>query len=269
MSSSIFKHLDYKVYLWSKIRENKTAHGYKTQLARAAGCRNSHLSQVLNGDFHLNPEHVLGLANHWQLDPAEKDYFVQLVNYARAGTPEVRKYYEALLRKLSAEHDRNKWRGTAQEIADDWKPVFYSSWHYTAIHELTTFPSGQTAEAIARRLDIPEDLVDESLRALEAMGLVESREDRWHARITEVIVPVGTQYSALHVSHWSHRAALDVMRSRKTWESLHKCWIFGIHKSDFEKLKEFLAEHFRKSQKVIAGSAREELVCMNVQLFVV
>jgi len=191
------------------------------------------------------------------------------VNYARAGTPDLRKYYEGLLHKMIADHERDSWKGTAQEVANDWKPVFYSSWHYTAIHDLTTFPGGQTVDSIVKRLEIPRDLAEASLRELESMGLVEGREDRWYAKVTEIIVPVGTQYSALHVSHWSHRAALDAMRGRRPWESFHKCWIFGIHKADFEKIKELLTEHCRKSQKIIPKSEREELVCMNLQLFVV
>src|SRR5687768_13356982 len=112
----IFNFLDYKKYLKEVIRENRGTHGYKTRLAKAAGCRSSYLSQVLHGNFDLSPEHALGLANFWGLSTTEKDFFIQLVHLARAGTKELKKYYESICRDAAAELERVAYRGHAEEV---------------------------------------------------------------------------------------------------------------------------------------------------------
>jgi uncharacterized protein (TIGR02147 family) len=266
---SVFKFLDYKKYLKEAIRQHKEVYGYKTKLSNAAGCRNSYFSQVLNSDFHLAAEHALGLANFWGFSAMEKDYFIQLIHLARAGTPELRKYYESICRQLAADHERAVVRGSAKEVSEDWKALFYSSWHYTAIHDLTTFPGGQTAEAIARRLEIPKELAEEGLSSLKAMGLVEKRDQGWQASVQEVVVPVGTHHAALHVGHWTQRAAMDAVRRKRPLESFHKCWVFGVSPDDYRKLRELIIDHIQKAQKIVPASERRELACMNLHLFVV
>lgn len=267
--TNLFRTRDYRSYLNAKIRENEAVYGYKTLLARAAGCRNSFLSQVLGGMHELSPEHALGLAEYWGLSAAERDQFILLVQYARAGTPALRRYYEGQLEEKAGQHERDWLRGNAREVPDDAKSLFYSSWHYTAIHDLTTFPRGQTAEAIARRLELPRELVEESLRALARMGLVERREKGWSATVQEVIVPPGTHYGALHVAHWTQRAAQDAWRKDRPLESFHKCWVFGVSRADYAKVRELVLDAVRKAQKLIPRSERDELACLNLNLFVV
>lgn len=266
----LLKYRDYKKFLRDSAKANKSLYGYKTRLAEAAGCRASYLSQVFNGAFDLMPEHGLGLSEFWGFSAEERDYFVLLIQLARAGTPQLTKYYEEQLNRISREYERRTLKSDASEISQaESRSLFYSSWHYTAIHDLTTFPGGQTTEAIARRLELPKDLVEQALRALESMQLVRPHGIHWKATVNELIVPTDTYHSAQHISHWTHRAALDVMRPKRPLESFHKCWVFGISPEDFQALRELLLEHIRKAQKIVPNSDRQELVCMNLNLFMV
>ena len=266
---NIFKYLDYKLFLKSKIRENAKVYGYKARLAQAAGCRPSYLSQVLGGEFDLSPEHALGLADFWLLAAPEKDYFLQLVHYARAGTPELKHYHQTRLRQSSEQGERELLRGNSEEVTEDAKARFYSSWRYTAVHELTTFAGGRTPEAIARRLELPLELVEETLADLAAMGLAEARGKHWHARVVELMVPPGSHFAAQHIAHWTARAAIDAGRRKHRVEPLHKAWVFGISPADYARLRELLLEHITRCQKIIPDSERHELVCMNLDLFAV
>jgi hypothetical protein len=168
---------------------------------------------------------------------------------------------------MSAEGERELLRGNAHEVTDDAKTAFYSSWRYTAVHELTTFKDGWNAEGISKRLELPRELVEETLDELEAMGLVELRGKNWHARIVELIVPVGTHHQAQHIAHWTGRAALDAAKRKHRLPPLHKSWIFGVSVADYERLRELLVRHLAECQRIIPGSDRQELVCMNLDLF--
>jgi len=264
---NLFRCADYRQFLDFQIRQNRSVYGYKSRLAKAAGCRNSFFSQVLKGDFELSAEHALGLAGFWKLTASETDYFIELVHLSRARTPAMKRYLQARLRHMATVAEKELLRGRAQEVADDWKARFYSSWHYTAAHELTTFPGGRTADQIALRLELPLQLVQETLSELEQIGLVELRGKSWIAKVLELIVPVGTVHSAQHIDHWTARAALNARRQKTPLPSFHKCWVFGISPSDYAALREMLLEHITRCQRLIPNSEREELVCMGLHLF--
>src|SRR5436309_16129314 len=93
----LFTYTSYKAYLIDRIEQNKDLRGYQSQLARAAGCQRSFLSQVLNGKFDLSREHAAELSRFWGLDPLETEYFIGLVDLARAGSGHLRKLTETKL----------------------------------------------------------------------------------------------------------------------------------------------------------------------------
>ena len=87
VDASVFESLDYKRYMRQQIAAHGDVYGYKSRLAAAAGCQKSYLSQVLNGAHDLTLEHAAGLAAFWQLPRLDGEYFMELVNWARASSP--------------------------------------------------------------------------------------------------------------------------------------------------------------------------------------
>ena len=59
----IFEFNSYKSYL-SHYIETSGRRGLISELAKAAGCTHSYLSQVLNGKPELTPDHAWALADH-------------------------------------------------------------------------------------------------------------------------------------------------------------------------------------------------------------
>lgn len=100
---NVYEARAYKEFLNHKIQESKSVKGYKTILARAAGFSPSFLSQVIHGHIELTPEHALKMASFWNLDAFETDYFMLLVDRARAGSVGLRDHVEAKMLKFRAE----------------------------------------------------------------------------------------------------------------------------------------------------------------------
>src|SRR5476649_1674839 len=95
---NVFSFMDYISFLRAKLKENASVYGYKAQLAEAAGCQRSYISQVLGeGSVHFTLEHTLGLAQFWNLSEAEKDYLIHLVLFARAGTKALKEHLRTKL----------------------------------------------------------------------------------------------------------------------------------------------------------------------------
>src|ERR1700722_8117600 len=102
---NLFENTDYKDVLHTQIAANRDRRGYRSELAQAAGCQLSFLSQALHSHVHLTPDHAAGLATFWGFDHDERDYFLELVNLARAGSQVLKKI---LLKRLEEIKDRHE-----------------------------------------------------------------------------------------------------------------------------------------------------------------
>ena len=79
------------------LAERRNAAGFKTELARAAGCTPSYLSQVVSGKPELTPDQAVAIADFLRLGPTETEFFLILVDQSRAGTPRLKSYLQKKL----------------------------------------------------------------------------------------------------------------------------------------------------------------------------
>lgn len=62
-----------------------------------------------------------------------------MVEFARAGTKELKEHFELELKNLREAHLNIKERvGDSQALSDKNQSIYYSSWHYLAVHVLVS-----------------------------------------------------------------------------------------------------------------------------------
>src|SRR5262245_14806797 len=104
MEKDVFEFSDYKDYLKAWIHNQpRGGRGARSKLASALKCHTAYVSQVLNQEAHLSleqAEEFNALAPH---PPEQSEYFLLLVQLARAGTPllkaRLRKQIESMQQK--------------------------------------------------------------------------------------------------------------------------------------------------------------------------
>jgi uncharacterized protein (TIGR02147 family) len=264
---TVFEFRDYKEFVSRRITDNNNVRGYRSQLAAAAGCQLSFMSQVVHGSVHLTPEHALGMAFFWGLPPLERAYFVELVNYARAGTAELRAFLQKRLDELLESQEKLSRRFDVATISDQEKArKYYSIWYYSAIHVLTSIPEFQIAEKIAERLNLSENVVQSALLFLESMELVRNTHDRWE--ITESFVHVANNSWLSYFNHvnWRQRALADAANSEAR-HSVHYSAVCTVSKSDIPKLQAQMLAFLDAHRKIVSESPAEELIAVTCDLF--
>ena len=91
---AIFEYTDYKAFLESWIASRpQGGRGIKSKMAQAMRCQLAYLSQVLNGPAHLSLEQAEALNGILDHSHEEGDFFLLLLQRARAGTPGLRKHF--------------------------------------------------------------------------------------------------------------------------------------------------------------------------------
>ena len=150
MNKDIFDYRDYKVYLQAWIaRAPGKGWGLQTQMAIKMGCQTGYVSQVLNGNANFSLEHAETLNQYIGHNEEEGRFFILLVEWARAGTVDLRKRFqneiERILQQRLVLKDRVDIKKSLEPVD---QATYYSAWYYAAIHVAVSVPELRTRESL-------------------------------------------------------------------------------------------------------------------------
>jgi uncharacterized protein (TIGR02147 family) len=263
---SAFQHQDYKNVLREKIHENQGVSGYKGKLAEAAGCQRAYLSQVLSSHVQLTPDHAAGLALFWGLSALERDYFMELVNHARAATPALRRLIESRLEVMKDKQNSVSGRiGKPRIESIQLQSQYYSSWHYSAIHILITIAKYRTPSAIAERLSLSEDIVAAALTVLEQMGLAKRAKGGWIPVSFDLHLPKNSPLTNVNHMNWRTRAVQNAQRDGT--DAVHFTAVYSLSEKDFQLLRTRMLQFISETRDVALSSSEEDLVSFTCDYF--
>jgi uncharacterized protein (TIGR02147 family) len=265
--TNLYQVSDYKEYLRDKIKDRRQERGYPSRLAEAAGIHRSYLSQVLHGNVHLTPDHAAALSDYWKLDGDDSEHFLNLVNFARAGSPSLRRMLDKRIKEAKSRHQElsDRHRGAKQLSEEDFAE-YYSNWYFSAIHILLGIPSYQTPQKIAMRLMLSEEIVQKALEKLEQLKVIRrGKKGTWELSAGDLFLPKASALTTPYHTVWRERAMCDSQYRRP--DSVHYTMVYSMSKIDVEKLRERILDLIEEMRTTIKDSANEELVTFACDFF--
>ncbi len=264
----VYEFNDYKDYLHALVESQKTSPGLKVRWSKAMKSPPSFLSQVLHGTVNLTPDHALRLTRHWEMTESERDHFMDLVDLARAGSPELQNLLQNRLRDRKRRQSDLADRFVKPKLeSSEAQWSYYTAWHLGAIHMLVTISRYRKSQAIAERLQLPLSFVESGLKQLQEIGLVENSRDEWRATKNSIHLSKDSLASAPNHQIWRQRAAQSMYA--KSEQALHYTGLHTLAWKDIARIREILLGGIEKSRAVIEPSAEEELICICCDLFLV
>jgi uncharacterized protein (TIGR02147 family) len=264
---TVYEYKDYKRYLSDLIETQRAQRGYQTKLAEAAGCQKAFISQVLRGTVHLTFDHGIGLCRFWQFTPDETEYFIELLQLARAGTPGLREHVGRRLEALRSRQSElsTKFKSTTV-IKEEMQALYYSNPLYALIHVMTSIPEYQNIANIANRLKITSHQVAKVLSELQKMELVtKKRTGAWTPTERNLFLPKQSPFMHMHHSNWRVRALLDIQQERS--EGIHYSTLHALSGTDAELFKQKILEFLKETKNLVEPSPEEEVVCFCLDYF--
>jgi uncharacterized protein (TIGR02147 family) len=262
----IFDYDDYKDVIRGYLASHQNERGYQGRLAKAAGCGPSFFSQALGSHIHLTPDQAAGLADFWQLQEDEAEYFLCLVHHARSGSHAFKKMQIRKIQALKQKHQSIAERVQAKIVPlGEKEMIYYSAWYWSAIHMSCTIPEFQTSAAIARRLRLDNVFVETCLRQLRDMQLVQEQNGRWRNTNADIHLPRESPMVGVLHSNWRQKAAAQAQMQDR--EALHYSAVQTLSRADYQKLKNLLLEFVQESRKIAAPSKEEEIIAVCLDCF--
>lgn len=256
--ANLFTFSDYRTYIKARIKTGP-ARG-QGRLAAAAGCTPSYLSQVLNTQVQLTPDHAARLTAFWRFDEVETDYFLALVELERCASAELRQILTRRMTTIQKSRQRVTRRVEAKDEIPLARQVGYFAHPMTAaIHLATRIPTLRSTRAIAERFGLPEDLVASTLDSLKTLGLVRGGSQQWQAVDVNFHLPDTSPVTVVNHANWRHQAVQRMHTGQR--DGVHYTALYTLARGDIAKLREEILELIERSRRVVLSAKDETLTC--------
>lgn len=240
--------------------------GFRSKLAEYIGCQSGYISHVLNGNAQLSLEQGFRVAAFISLSDRERKYFLLLIEFARAGTKELRAHFEEELLVLREQFLNIKERvGGARALTEIEQSTYYSSWHYLAVHVVTSLKDYDDAKSISVALNIPESVVSKVLLFLLQTGIVIQEQGKLRPGLTDVHLNRESPLIRQHHTNWRIAAVQALMNDSKT--DIHYSTVSSLSLKDAEALRSEMVQLIEKYVEVIKPSKEEVMYGFNLDFY--
>lgn len=258
MKETIFEYTSYKSYLNDWIRSNPNKkRGLKSELAIAARCQTTYISQVLHGDKNFSPEQTELINLYLGHSGEEAKFFMLLVSRQRAGIPELRNRIETELENEKEKHRdlKERLKSKKQELTPEIQSKYYRAWYNVAVHICLTIPELRTKESISKSLNISAAKVTEALDFLTSVGLAEKKGSE-HFTGTNVTFIGDSPYLLHHHMNWRHQAIRSIEMDKK--EDFHYSSVISIPRKDVDKIRSLILKNIEEMREIWKNATNEE-----------
>lgn len=267
MKNSVFEADHYRTYLKHRLAVTGASRGLRSRLAEKIRTQPAFISMVLSGDNDLSPEHIPPTNELLGHSPEEAHFFTLLVFQARAGTKELREYFQAQLTEILSKRteflNRVQMKDTLK-LSD--QTLYYSRWYYLAIHVLVSLAKYDTREALAERLKLPLAKVSKAVDELVSMGLVAVNKGK-----------LGTGKQRIHMDkrspligqlHTNFRNQAIQSLQNEQPNDLHFSLGFTMSHKLFKEYRARLLDVVTEFEQRFLEDDPEEFFCLNIDFFV-
>jgi len=264
--ANIFDYHHYRDYLKVRLATTGASRGLRTKLADKTHTQPAFISRVLSGELDFSLEHAPLINELLHHTHEESHFFTLLLLKARAGSPQLEKYFieqiDEILEKREVFLERVK---ESENVSLSNQTLYYSQWYYLAIHVLVGIQHFQTRESIAKRLGLALSTVSKALDDLCSMGLVTVKGGRFVMGKKRIYLAKNSPWIGHLHTHFRNRA-IDRIAEPEV-DDLHFSAAMSISKSVYDEYRRRLIDLMSEFDAKIADSKEDEMYAINIDLF--
>lgn len=263
---NVFDYYDYKLCVNDWVSEQASGgHGQFRQLSLHLGINSVVISQVFRGDREITLEQAIGVTEFLGFNEIERDYFILLVQKARAGTVKLKSIFEKQIQesRKSAEHLKNRVKH--QKLTEDDRATFYSQWYYSAIRLGVSISEFGNVSKIAEHLKLDRLVVAQVMDFLLKNKLIVDRQGVFDLGPQVTHVGHDSPFVNRHHTNWR----LKAMQSMEhiTEDDLFYTGPMALSQNVAQDIRKTLTDLISKTTKKVADSDSEVLRCLNIDWF--
>lgn len=264
----LYNYSDYKEFIndWIKSLPKK-GRGKYLEIATKLKVHTTLISQVFKGDRELSLEQAFHLCEFLGFNEVETDYFLLLVSKAKAGSFDLKNYYEekVLIKQNQLQDMKNRLQ-VKKVLSDSDKALFYSNWFYSAIRLSTTIKGVDTREKVAQHTQLPLKLVNQVIDFLLSVSLLYEKEGLLSVGPAITHLEAKSPLVARHHGNWRVKA----MERHPKLSQDEFCFSapLTIADKDALKVRQILKDAIEEITKTVKESEEvDQVYCVNIDWF--
>lgn len=265
-SSSLFTSNDYRQYVRDRLTKPEYGgkRGEKSRFATAIGCQGPYLTLVLADEAHLTMEQAEEANSYFGHTADESDFFLNLVEYGRSGTRNLKQRLQRRLQTLRDQQLNLKSRlRLNKQIAEEDQAAYYASSLPATLHALLSVPQYSSAVEAARALNHSLAQVTEVCNQLVRIGVYKIESHRYVLNQASVHLGQASQYLTQHHINWRLEAIKHIQK--KNPSQLHYSSVVSLSHEDRQKLHELFIQTIQTKKEIVRKSKEESVsaVCLD------
>lgn len=263
---NVFDYYDYKLCVNDWVSEQASGgHGQFRQLSFHLGVNSVVISQVFRGDREITLEQAVGVSEFLGFTDVERDYFLLLVQKARAGSAQLKSIFEKQIQEARKSAEQLKNRVKHQKLSEEDRATFYSQWYYSAIRLGLSIHEFGSVSKIAEHLKIDRLVVAQVMDFLIKNNLVIDRGGNYELGPQVTHVGHDSPFVNRHHTNWRLKAMQSMEHITET--DLFYTGPMVLSKTVAHDIRKSLTELISKSTKKVADSESEVIRCLNIDWF--
>ena len=267
MATDCFQFTDFREFIrYGFSSLPKKGYGQLFKLARHLEVHSSLVSQVMKGEKSFTLEQAIKVASFLNLTGREQEYFLLLVQIERAGTRQLKDFFENQLQALRRANQSiaARRRGTAV-FSDEAQAQYYSDWSLMAVWLAVSIKGLSTSESIGKRLGLTRARVETILDFLISVGLCVVTEEGVKPGITSTHLPRNSPLANRHHTNWRLKALahLDDLSE----DDLAFTAPVSLSRKDFEAIRRIILDSIEDVSETVEKSEPEMLACLTIDWF--
>ena len=257
----------YREFILHWIREApRSGYGQLSKMAKALGVSSVFVTHVLQGERDLNPDQALASSGFLRLSERETEYFLLLVQEARAATRELRERLKSQRLKLRSEMQTLRNRvPNESSLTEAAKAEFYSHWHYSAIRLMTSVEGSGTVSALSSRLQIPMERVERIVGFLETHQLIVPSEHGWKLGPQLTHLEADSPFILSRQVQWRTKGFEAMAQGNEL--NLFYTSPMSLDEETYLEVREIMTQAIAKSLERVKLSPSTVLGCLNIDWF--
>lgn len=261
----IYRYLSYRGYLKDLAAYFRSQKMFSVrQFAVKSGLKSTgHLSMIISGKRNISQAIAIKIASAFELDKKESEFFFALVDFDQAET--TRHQTDAYRELLKFKAFREFHHVSEAQLN------FFSKWYHVVLLEMLSHPesTAQNIEALSEALKIKPSEVENSLKKMVELGLIEKGDKGWRRVASGIESPKQMMnLNILELHREMIQKSLEALEAVSPDDRELGSLTISLSKESFEDLRARIFQFQRELHGLYSDESNAEKVFqMNIQLF--
>jgi uncharacterized protein (TIGR02147 family) len=261
-----FEYEDYKKWVNDWVAaQPKGGHGQFRQLASYLKVNSVVMSQVFRGEREITTEQAVGLAKYMCLSEGERNFFLLLVQRARAGTRELTEIITGQMNSLRKRSMALKNRIKHSEFSEKERAIFYSHWYYSAVRLGVSIDGLNSIASLSDHLGLERSLVTKVVNFLLENKLILEKNKKLEMGPQVTHVGHDSPFVNRHHANWRLQGLQSMDATDE--KQLFYTGTMALSRQAADTIRQELIRLIEKATKTAAESKSETLTCLNIDWF--